>query len=115
MKLNILTKLLVIFFAIFSTNVFAVITDDTVTIRRVFVTTAGSFAVEGTVEIPNASASRDCGGGQTWAKFWAGFGSEVDDRVISVILSAQAQKKDIKIRTEGCEGQWHKITNVTIQ
>ena len=115
LKLSTVSKLLFMIFAMFSANVFAVIADDTITIKRVYVTIEGSFAVEGMVEIPNASAARDCADGKAWAKFWAGFGSEVDDRVISVILSAHAQKKDIQIRTEGCEGRWHKITSVYIK
>lgn len=114
MKL-IISNFVCIFLSFFSANVLAVIADDVIIIDQVFVTTTGMFAVKSLVEIPNASASRVCTPGKVWAKSWAGFGAEVDDRVISVILSAHAQKKTIQIRTDGCEGDWHKITSVYIK
>jgi uncharacterized caspase-like protein len=111
----IISNLVCIFLLFSSANVFSIITDDSIIIDQVFVTAAGMFAVKGVVEISNASASRNCAPGKTWAKYWAGFGKEVDERVISVLLLAHAQKKAIQIRTDGCEGDWHKITSVYIK
>ncbi|AOT08748.1 hypothetical protein [Pseudoalteromonas luteoviolacea] len=99
----------------FSSSVFAANTDDTISIQQVFVTEDGSFAVQATEVIENASADRDCAPGKSWAKSWAGFGATVSERMVSVILSAQAQKKSIQIRTSGCQGDWHKITSIYIK
>lgn len=106
-------KYLVLLMAI-SINSFAAPADDNININQVFVTSDGSFAVKGAVIIPKANALRVCGGGQNWAKYWAGVGPNSDDRIVSVILSAHAQKKSISIRTDGCHGDWHKITSVYV-
>ena len=93
----------------------AVNTVDVVTINQVFVKTDGSFAIQHTGVISNASADRDCAPGLQWAKAWAGVGPEVNDRIISVLLSAQAQNKTVQISTNGCQGSWHKIISAYIK
>lgn len=84
-----------------------------VSINQIFVTSDGSFAVKSETVIPKANAIRTCGT-QEWAKHWAGVGSNSDDRIVSVILSAHAQQKSISIKTDGCHGDWHKITSVSV-
>ena len=93
---------------------FATSTSDNVTINQIFVKADGSFAVNSTSLLTNASADRDCHIGQTWAKYWAGIDANASERIVAAILSAQAQNKVIKVQTDGCQGPWHKITSVYI-
>ena len=93
---------------------FATSTSDSVTINQIFVKADGSFAVQATSPLTNASADRDCNNGQTWAQYWAGIDANASERIVAAILSAQAQNKVIKVQTDGCQGPWHKITSVYI-
>ena len=106
-------RLLII--ACFCNPVFAENTDDIININQIYVTEDGLFAIEASNPISNASADRDCAVGKEWAKSWAGIDQDASPRMVSVILSAHAQKKTIKIRTNGCQGAWHKITSVSIR
>lgn len=89
-------------------------TSDNVTINQIFVKADGSFAVQATSLLTNASADRDCHSGHTWAQYWAGIDANSSERIVASILSAQAQNKVIKVQTDGCQGPWHKITSVYI-
>ena len=106
---------ILVIYVCLSSSVLAANTDDTIDIQQVFVNEAGDFAVQSTEVIANASADRDCAPDRSWAKSWAGFGPTVSERMVSVILSAHAQRKSIQIRTNGCMGYWHKITSVYIK
>ncbi|RYV04093.1 hypothetical protein SOPP22_01440 [Shewanella sp. OPT22] len=90
--------------------------DDTININQIFVQADGAVAVQSTINLASASSLRDCANGASWAKSWAGFPSDKSyDRMFAIMMSAQAQGKQISIRTDGCYGSWHKIISVYLK
>jgi len=105
-------RIIFIFLICFSGKVFSA--EDSFKIVRVFVTTDGRFAIEAPSAPVNANAERSCHPqNETWAKSWFGF--EVNEKyqaLVGALLAAQARDATLKVVTDGCLGNWHKITSV---
>jgi hypothetical protein len=104
-------KLNVFFIAMF-VSVSAFSAEDTININHVFVATDGRFAIQAVQKPANINLQQSCEQAE-WAKYWYGF--QVNDKtshVVATILSAKARNKSIIITADGCEGPWHKLTNV---
>jgi len=95
-----------------STITSAATTSDTINIKKIYSKADGSFAVQGESALVNASNDRDCLANASWDEFWTGMDEDTSERIISVILSAQAQNKSIQVQTDGCVGPWHKISSI---
>jgi len=105
-------KYLFVFLILLSCDVFSA--EDNFKISRVFVTTDGRFAIEAPSVPPNANAENSCHPqNEGWAKSWFGFKvTESSQALVATLLAAQARDTTLKVVTEGCLGNWHRITSV---
>lgn len=89
-------------------NVYAASTDTGV-ISTLYATPEGSVAIQLDSGYPNAVANAECATFNSWAGHTA-----ADSYLKSAILTAYAAKKQIKVVTLGCAGNWVKIVAIYV-
>ena len=99
---------------IVSTNSVSAKSTDVITINEIFVNSEGRVAIKTNEPVINANTEFDCKPNATWDEYYIGIGTTANDRLVAIIMQAYSMGKQLRVTTDGCEGDWHKIEAIYI-
>lgn len=79
-------------------------TADFGKISRIYVTPAGSIALQLDNGFPNANSNNECPSNNGWAGL-----TETDPVMKSAIIAAKTSGQSVLVNLEGCVGRWLRI------